>query len=231
MTTPTEIAALLESEGGTFVSAPDLLAAALERVRALVFDWDGVFNRGEKASGFSSGFSEADSMGVNMLRYGFWRRDGRLPVVAVISGERNAAAEQFARREHLHALYEAVRDKAHAMKELRERYSLQASEVACVFDDINDIGMARDCGVRLLIRRSASALTREYLIAGSVCDYVTACESGQYAVREIAELLLGIMGRFDEVVASRCAHDEAYRDYFQVRQAIEVEHRPSPRDS
>lgn len=162
-------------------------------------------------------------MGVNMLRYGLWRRDGRLPAVAIITGEPNASAELFAKREHFHALYQHVKDKRAALAEFCSRHGLETKQVACVFDDINDIAMAVDCGLRILVRRDASDLLREYLCRSAVCDYVTASQSGNFAVREAAELLLGLSGLFEEVVESRVAFDAQYRAYFAERQAIELD--------
>ena len=209
--------------GGTFVHAPEVLAERLRQISAIVLDWDGVFNRGEKAQGASSGFTEADSMGINMLRYALWRRDGRLPAVAIITGEHNASAEQLARREHFDSIYLGVKDKGEAMAHWRRRHTRPPHEIASVFDDINDLAMATDCGIRVLVRRGASVLLRSHVVARRLCDYVTASESGNHAVRETAELLLGLMGSFEEVVESRCAQDEAYRAYFDARQCVELD--------
>ena len=84
--------------GGTFVTPAERIAERAAACRAVVFDWDGVFNSGAKGEGASSSFSEADSMGINLLRYGLWRARGRLPVAAVITGERNETAIRFATR-------------------------------------------------------------------------------------------------------------------------------------
>ena len=92
-----------------------------------------------------------------------------------------------------------------------------------MFDDINDIAMAVDCGVRILVRRDASDLLREYLCRSATCDYVTASQSGNFAVREATELMLGLCCLFDEVVESRVAFDAEYQAYFTARQAIELD--------
>lgn len=205
------------------MQAPDVLADRLRRISAIVLDWDGVFNRGEKAQGASSGFTEADSMGINMLRYAIWRRDRRLPAVAIITGEQNASAEAFARRERFDSIYFGVKDKSEAIAHYRKSGSRAPREIACIFDDINDLAMATDCGVRVLVRRAASVLLQSHVVSRQLCDYVTASESGEHAVREVAELLLGLMGVFEEVVESRCAHDQAYRAYFDARQRVELD--------
>ena len=126
-----------------------------------MFDWDGVFNSGAKGEGASSSFSEADSMGINLLRYGLWRARGRLPVAAVITGERNETAIRFATREHFDAIYAGVKNKITALEHLCASHSLRADETIVVFDDVNDLGMAAQAGVRLLVRRDASPLLSE----------------------------------------------------------------------
>ena len=192
-------------------------------MRALAFDWDGVFNTGEKSRESSSGFTEADSMGVNMLRYALWRRDGRLPGAAIITGEPNASAGFFAEREHFCALYQQIKDKRSALADYCRRQGIEPAQVVCVFDDINDIAMAMDCGARILVRRDASAMLRDYLSRNAHCDYITSSASGRYAVRETAELIMGLTGLLDETVGSRVAFDDDYQAYLAARQAVEVE--------
>ena len=223
-----EAAARFSELGGTFLTDVSVLSKRLEAVRALVFDWDGVFNNGEKGQGKSSGFSEADSMGTNMLRYGLWRRDGYLPITAIITGENNPTAERFATREHFHALYPGVANKREVVDQLCATYRIEQTEIACVFDDINDLGMAVECGARFLVRRSSSPLLQDFVSRNSFCDYITAAEADGYAVREIAELILGLIGKFDAVVNSRAGHDDDYKQYFAARQAVETQHVKRP---
>jgi 3-deoxy-D-manno-octulosonate 8-phosphate phosphatase (KDO 8-P phosphatase) len=193
-----ELVEKFSAAGGDFVTPVAQLTQKLEQCRAIVFDWDGVFNAGRKDHSSSSGFSEADSMGTNMLRYGFWRRLGELPYTAIISGENNESAIAFAEREHLTAVYTGIRSKQHVIEHLCGEHDLQPAQIACVFDDINDLPMAEVCGIRFMVRRSAR---------------------GAYPVREICELLLGLMDVFDDVVASRGARDAEYEGYFKIRQA------------
>ncbi len=209
--------------GGIFLTDVEELARRLEAVRALVFDWDGVFNLGAKGAGTESGFREADSMGTNMLRYGLWRRDGALPVTAIITGADNPTAESFARREHFNAVCRGVANKSEVIDRLCIAYDLKKTQIACVFDDINDLGMAAECGARFLVRRDASPLLTDFVSRNDYCDYITAAEADGYAVRECTELMLGVMGAFESVVRSRAAHDEDYQRYFSTRQSIETE--------
>ncbi len=63
-----EILEKFTAAGGSFVTPVEELIQKLDECRAVVFDWDGVFNAGRKGQASSSGFSEVDSMGTNMLR-------------------------------------------------------------------------------------------------------------------------------------------------------------------
>lgn len=206
--------------GGVFVVPATDLAKKMSKIQALIFDWDGVFNQGTKDDQRPSPFNEADSMGTNMLRYGLWLRNGRLPVSAVISGEKNDPAKFFAKREHFDAVYAGVGNKQRAVAHLCGEHKISPQSITCIFDDINDLSMAKLCGVRCLVRRPASPLFTRYTRDRKLCDYITGCESGRQTVREITELLLGLSGIYEQVVESRTAFDQRYREYFSRRQAV-----------
>jgi 3-deoxy-D-manno-octulosonate 8-phosphate phosphatase KdsC-like HAD superfamily phosphatase len=89
-----------------------------------------------------------------------------------------------------------------------------------VFDDVNDLGMAFACGIRVLVRRDASPLLQDYVARYGLCDYITAHAADAYAVRETAELLLGLLSSFDTVVAARVAWDAEYVRFFAQRQGV-----------
>jgi 3-deoxy-D-manno-octulosonate 8-phosphate phosphatase (KDO 8-P phosphatase) len=224
MAVATDVETRFASLGGTFVTPAAVLASRLGRVRALVCDWDGVFNAGTKGDGVSSTYSEPDSMGTNLLRYALWRtNDGVLPVAAVVSGADNPSAQGFARREHFQSVYTGVKDKRWVVDALCARYDVAPDEIAAIFDDVNDFGMAARCGVRVLVRRDASPLARDYAVCNGLCDYVTASTAHRNAVREACELMMGLLGQFDAVVASRIAWDAEYERYFAAREAQPTE--------
>ena len=218
-----QVATAFAELGGTFVCRPTEFAKNLEQIKGLIFDWDGVFNPGTKGNGAASGFSEADSMGTNMLRFGIWRRAGDLPATMIVTGENNPTAVDFAQREHFDAVYLGVRSKAQVVRHILEERGLEPDNLACMFDDINDLGVAAGCGLRVLVQRSASPLLREHVIDRDLCDYVTAHAAGDHAVREACELMLGLLGEFEQVVESRTAVDESYAAYFGLRQQVNTQ--------
>ena len=209
--------------GGTFVTPIRVLAERMQGIRGFVSDWDGVFNQGAKGEGAESTYSEPDSMGTNLLRYAMWRRHGELPIAALITGADNPSARTFALREHFHAVYYGARTKTAAIESLCRVHRVSSDRLVCIFDDVNDLGMAFACGIRIFVQRSASPLLREYVVRQGLCDYVTAHTADRHAVREVCELLLGLTGSFEAVVASRVAWDRDYAAYFTAREALTTE--------
>ena len=209
--------------GGTFVTPVDTLVERARTIRGFVSDWDGVFNQGAKGEGAESTYSEPDSMGTNLLRYALWREHGELPIAALITGAENPSARTFALREHFHAVHFGARNKTAAIEALCRAHRISSDRLVCIFDDVNDLGMAFACGIRVFVQRPASPLLREYVVRQSLCDYVTAHGPERHAVREVCELLIGLLGSFEAVVASRVAWDRDYAAYFAARQALTTE--------
>ena len=208
---------LFETLGGKFCTpVPGLKNKALQ-IRGFIFDWDGVFHAGQKGASETGVFSEADSMGINMLRCGYWRRHGELPFIAIISGEKDKTALKFAQREHFDAVYTGIRDKKNALDHACAAANIEPLQIACFFDDINDLSMVKHCGLRFQIRRNASPLFREYTIQQGWCDYITAHPARENAIRECCELLLGLWGNYFETIESRTAFDKNYQEYWKTR--------------
>ena len=223
MRTPAELEKYFSALGAVFVTPRGELLERLRRIRALLFDWDGVFNPGLKGEGVANTFTEPDSMGTNLLRYALWRANGSLPVCVIVSGADNPSARKFAIREHFTAVYTNVLDKSRAIAEIRKTHGVQGAEIACVFDDVNDLAMAAECGLRCLVRRDASPLVQDFVAEQGLCDYITAMGAERNAVREVAELLMGLLGDFDAIAASRMRFDTDYASYFAARQAVQTE--------
>jgi len=210
--------------GGVFVTPAQVLALRVRTLRGFVSDWDGVFNQGAKGEGAESTYSEPDSMGTNLLRYALWRESGgQLPIAALITGAENPSARGFALREHFHAIHYGARNKTAAIETLCRVHRISSEQMVCIFDDVNDLGMAFACGIRVFVQRTASPLLRDYVVRQGLCDYVTGHPPERHAVREVCELLLGLLGSFDAVVASRVAWDRDYASYFAARQAVATE--------
>ncbi|HXC07089.1 MAG TPA: phosphatase [Bacteroidia bacterium] len=222
-TEPHQIEDLFTAKGGRFhISSPAFLNK-LQGIRAFIFDWDGVFNAAEKDAGGSSPFNEVDSMGLNLLRFAHWLKKGKLPLIAIISGEKNSASFALGKREHLDACYYKINHKPDALNHFCQEHKLNPLEVAFVFDDILDISLAQVCGLRFHIQRPGASLFHSYVVHHQLADYSTGSCSGQYPVRECCELIMGLSGTFDLAVEERVRFSPAYTEYLKLRNEKETD--------
>lgn len=205
--------------GGEFILPEATLIERLKHIKAFVFDWDGVFTDAGKDYELNSRFSEVDSMGTNLLRFSYYMNHKALPVTAIISGEKNKAAFTFIDRERFHASYSKFANKMDAAKHLCETYDINLNEIAYVFDDVLDLSLAEVCGIRIFIPRKSNPLFNEYVMKHHLADYETGATSGQGAVREACELLIGLNGNYDVVITERIRFSEEYSAYLKLRKA------------
>jgi 3-deoxy-D-manno-octulosonate 8-phosphate phosphatase (KDO 8-P phosphatase) len=206
--------------GGHFLVSDSEIAAYLSDIKIFIFDWDGVFNNGYKDSERGSMFSEADSMGCNMLRFNQWRISKSIPLFFIITGENNITAIEFAKREHFTGVVTRCKNKKTALENIVENYNVPLKEIAFVFDDIIDISAAGLCKLAICVRRNSSPLFTDYLAEHSICQYITGNEGGNHAVREISELLMGLTGEYDQTISKRIAFDADYQQYLSERNNI-----------
>lgn len=210
-----------EDMGGVFIRPSSFIADRLEKVKAIVFDWDGVFHSGAKNADGSSTFSEIDSMGVNLLRFALYLRDGAIPPTAIFTGEINPTAQAFATREHFTEVQFKAKEKVAALNDFCATHQLKPEEIAFVFDDVLDLGMAAQVGLRIMVGRLSSSMLLEYVQERELAEYLTASDAHEGAVREFCELAIALMDKYEEVVDHRVSYSETYKTYWNLRQSIE----------
>jgi 3-deoxy-D-manno-octulosonate 8-phosphate phosphatase (KDO 8-P phosphatase) len=207
---------------GTFLASPVAIQEKLFKIKAYIFDWDGIFNNGMKDENGSSPFSEVDAMGTNMLRFNHYLRKGQSPVTAVITGEKNNAAFTLANREHFHTVYYGMKNKKESLQHLCSAHDIEAHEVAFFFDDVIDFSIAELCGLRIMINRASNPLLIDYAVRNNYVDYITATDGGSHALRESIELLTGLSERYDDTIAERVRFSEHYQGYLDARNAAKL---------
>ncbi len=215
-----EVIQLFESGGGEFFTPPSVFVPKLKNIRAILFDWDGVFNEGFKAGMEGSNFSEVDAMGTNLLRYSLWKHHQKLPITGIITGEENPSAQALAKREHFHHMYFQAKNKPAVFAAFCNTYSLHPDEVLFFFDDVLDLEVARQCGARIMIGRRAAPMLTAFAKSHGMVDYITGCNGGSHGLREGCELLVGLLGLYDNVVTERMTYSADYQRYMGQRQEI-----------
>lgn len=218
-----QVTELYKDLGATFITPYLDLVERLPNIKAFVFDWDGVFNYGFKGISAPSTFAEPDISGINLMRYAYYLHYGEIPAIIIITGEANENSIKLANRENFNFVYQKVVNKVDACIDVMSKLNIVAGEVACVFDDFNDSSMAKICAVRYLINRPSSPVFTSYLVNNNFCDYITANIQPNNPIREICELNMVLIGKFEEAVSSRTQFDEAYRKYMGKRTMIKPE--------
>lgn len=209
---------------GEFITDIAIIQGKLFNIKAFVFDWDGVFNNGQKNANGSSNFSEVDSMGTNLLRYSHFLVHGKLPITSVISGEKNETAFFFCKRESFHYSFFKVANKKLALDNLCAKENIKPSEVAYFFDDVLDLSIAEQCGIRILVNQKANPLFVKYCVKNKLVDYLTASKGGDFAVREGTELLIALNNNFDKVITDRKNSVEEYQKFIGQRKQTETKY-------
>jgi len=212
--------------GGRFIISPEKLRDRLMGIKAILFDWDGVFNHGEKGQ-IPSPFNEVDSMGINMLRFGYYMITGNIPYTAIITGETNHTAFHWAKREKLNDVFFQAKHKVDIIKHLEKESGIAAHEVLFVFDDILDLSLAKEAGVRFLVNRKSNPLFIDYCIRQSLCDYITFSPGNEYAIREISEVALDSLGMFEKTIEERMQFNGIYSDFLKVKMQLNTTFRKS----
>ncbi len=216
--------------GSKFITSPHIVKENLYKTKALLFDWDGVFNNGTKGS-FNSSFSEIDSMGINMLRFGFYLLYGYIPFTAIITGEKNETAFWWAEREHLDSVFFLVKDKIQILPFLEQNQSIESSEIMFCFDDILDISLAKEVGTRWMVGRRANPFLLEYITQKKYTDYITGCSGGNNALREISEIALTLLERIEETISKRIDFQNDYTYYIEKRNSLNTKFYKNKKDT
>lgn len=206
------------AHGGEFMTAFGTIQEKLKQIKVWIFDWDGVFNNGIKDEQTGSVFSEPDAAGSNYLRFGHWLvNEQKMPIAMIMTGANNPAAFRFAEREHFDAVYLKVLNKTDALQHLETAFDVKPNEIAFVFDDVLDLGVAAKVGLRFLVRRKASPLFTNFVKNRNLCDYITANTGAEQGVREICELVLGMTGIFEQVLDERLSFSATYKEFLKQR--------------
>lgn len=210
---------IFRSNGGEFITPSAKLKDKLLNIKAILFDWDGVFNSGEKGE-IPSTFNEVDSMGINMLRFGYYMVLGQIPYTAIVTGETNQTAFKWAKRERLDNVFFQVKHKVDLLAQLKTEQGIEPDQVLFVYDDILDLSLAKEVGARFLINRKANPLFNAYCIKNNLCDYITYSSGNENAIREISEVILDALGKFNETIEERILFEGIYSQFIEEKMTV-----------
>ncbi|UCD88289.1 MAG: HAD-IIIA family hydrolase [Desulfobacterales bacterium] len=163
--------------------------ARVERVKILVLDVDGVMTDGRLIyhdDGMESkAFDVRDGHGIKMLKQAGIE-------TALISGRSSPLVDKRAADLGITELAQGVRDKIPILEKILSKKRLTLEETAFVGDDVVDLPVMNRVGLAVVVADAS-----EYLF--DTAHYVTLASGGRGAVREVAELILGVQGLWEKV--------------------------------
>lgn len=173
---------------------PSLDVTLAKRIKLVILDVDGVLTDGGVVLGDVAGerlelkrYDIQDGLGIKMLQRAGIR-------VALVTGRVSQSVELRAREL---AIDDVVQDeharKLGAVRRVAQRHGIALDDIACVGDDLPDLGVMRVVGLPVAVA-NATAETRE----AAVVRLTKAGGAG--AVREFTELLLRARGEWDSLV-------------------------------
>jgi len=206
--------------GGTFLTPAKQISSSLAKTKAFIFDWDGVFNDGRKSNNSDSNFSEIDSMGLNLLRFDYWLRNKRFPLVFIITGMNNQSAIEFSKREHFDGIFSNIKNKREAFESICSSSKIFTYETAFIFDDILDLEVAKLSRLSFFVGRKSNPLLMDYIKQNKICNYISGFSGEDHAVREICELVIGLSGDYNRALELRIQFSGEYEEYIGKRNSI-----------
>lgn len=213
--------------GGRFLIDDEKFYDKASGIEAIVLDWDGVFNNGWKSNNdFQSGFSEVDSMGINLLRFAIWMKKKIIAPVAIITGQKNTSAKYFANRENYNYIFSGFKNKIEAYEIFLNKTYLSPLKVAFFFDDILDFAIAEHSNlkpaIKIFISRPANPLLNEYAEKHQLYDYRTAFSCDSFAIREACELITSMIYDFEKLIELRINYYNGYSSFITNRLRIKT---------
>ena len=167
------------------------MSTDLAKIKLLLLDVDGVLTDGriiyDSAGGETKAFDAQDGPGLKLVQ-----RAGIQ--VGIITGRRSEVVARRAAELGIELVYQGIKDKSLPFKEILERLSLTAAEVAYVGDDIVDLPVMRQVGFAATV---ADAMEDVKPFAHMISER----PGGRGAVREICDFLLKESGRWDSVTS------------------------------
>lgn len=165
------------------------MRAALEKIKLLLLDVDGVMTDGriiyDSSGGETKAFDVKDGHGIKLVQRAGIR-------VGIITGRESAVVARRAAELGIDLVYQGVRDKRVPFAEILDKFALSPDEVAYVGDDVVDLPVMREVGFAATVADAMDDV-KPY------AHLVTQRRGGRGAVREVCDYLLRESGRWSAV--------------------------------
>jgi len=171
-------------------------AESARRIRLVVLDVDGVLTDAGVYVGLRSGeefkrFDIQDGLGMKLLEQAGIK-------VLIVSGRYSEATQLRAEELGIECHQDNDAQKLPSVRMVMERLDLDWNEVAMVGDDIPDVAVMRQAGLKVAVANAVP-------LVAAMADWRTVREGGHGAVREFCDALLLARGDLERVVEAYVA--------------------------
>lgn len=205
---------------GRFINSQEYIKDKINNIKALVFDWDGVFTNAQKNINLESTYSELDVFMLNLFKLQYFLKTNTILPTVIITGSQNPTAIHFAKKNHFNAIYYRAINKKAAFDHCCNKLNIAQSDFAFFFDDIVDLSITKECGLRFMIYHKAKAILIDYIETKKLADYITKTESGNSAVREVLEMLIYMTGTLELTIKHRVTFSNTYTEFINQYRKI-----------
>ncbi len=161
----------------------DQLKEKALQIKMLITDCDGVLTDAGvyygEAGEVLKKFNIRDGMGVERLRNLAGIETG------IITGELSPSVAKRAEKLKITQLYLGIKDKPSVLRHILSSLELQASQIAYIGDDANDLE------IMAMVGFTASPADGLYFVRDKV-DYICQAKGGEGCFREFAELIISV---------------------------------------
>ena len=156
------------------------LVEIAEKIKLVAFDVDGVLTDGsltflEDGREIKT-YNAKDGLGVVMLS-----KAGL--ITSIITARNNNVVKLRAEQIDIKELYMGQKNKVVALNELAKKYNLELNEIAYMGDDLPDICVLREVGLKCCPKDAVKQVR-------DVCNYISSYDGGKGAVRELCDFIL-----------------------------------------
>ncbi|MBW2108286.1 MAG: HAD-IIIA family hydrolase [Deltaproteobacteria bacterium] len=168
------------------------MRARIEKITLLGLDVDGVMTDGRlyyhDDGTETKAFDVRDGHGIKLLQ-----RAGI--EVFVISGRRCPMVAKRCEDLGISEIVQGAADKVAPLEALLSRKAVDREHAAFMGDDVVDLPVMKRVGFAVAVADASELLF-------NTAHYTTVCPGGRGAVREVAELILGVQGKWQGVAGS-----------------------------
>lgn len=152
----------------------------LTNIKIVLTDVDGVLTDGgmyyTNKGDIMKKFHARDGMGITILR------ENNIPVI-IVTKEKTIIVKKWAKKMKVLKIFEGVKQKETMIKKIKQEFGINASEIAFIGDDINDIELIKKVGFSA-VPKDANSVVKKY------SKYVCETKGGDGVLREITDLII-----------------------------------------